>query len=206
MRKSPRIISLHILFCIVLLCISACSEEESNLPLDVPRGYTPVLEIEMGDRILTFGPFVGYYFKPVNASDLSRLNFICFNERSHYTLDLPRNIKLFEGEAVLQTLEDTDFVVPADNRINPVIFADAPSVWLQNRPEPQDEFVHFHSAYDALGSVFTGYWIKHVGAGSFTYDMGGRVGPQSMLYHQVTPVVDITFAHIIEFDKGPALQ
>lgn len=189
---------------IVLLGASACSEQESNLPLDVPRGYTQVIELEMGDSILTFGPFVGYYFSPVHPHDMSRLNFICFNERSYYTLDLPRNSKLFEGEAVLRTLEKLNFVVPADDRMNPVIFADAPLAWLKNRPAPQDEFVHFHSTYDALGFVLAGYWIKHVGAANFTYDMGGRVGPESILYHEVSPGTDTQFARIMEFDTGVA--
>ena len=206
MFKIPKKIVIQALFCVVLLSVSACSEQESNLPLDIPRGYTPVIELEMGDRILNFGPFVGYYFMPVTPDDLSRLKFVCFNERSFYTLDLPENTKLFSGEAVLQTLAETEFTVPADDRINPIVFADAPSLWLENRPKPQDEFIHFHSAYDALGSVLAGYWIQHVGEASFTYDMGGRVGPESVLYHEVTPGVDLKFAHIMEFDKGPALQ
>ena len=189
----------------VLLYASACSHEKAQ-PLDVPRGYTNILEFEKGGRVLTFGPFVGYYFSPVNPEDLSRLKFICFNERSFYTRDLPENAKIFEGDAVLQMLAEVDFTVPADDRINPVVFAEAPSVWLENRPKPQGEFVHFHSAYDALGSVQAGYWIRHIGKASFTYDMGRRVGPQSVLYHQVTPGVDRKFAHIMEFDKGPALR
>lgn len=37
----------------------------------------------------------------------------------------------------------------------------------------------------------------------FTYDMGGRVGPDSPLYHEVTPGTDRDFAKIMEFDYGP---
>jgi hypothetical protein len=38
---------------------------------------------------------------------------------------------------------------------------------------------------------------------AFTYDMGGRVGPDSVLYHKVMPGSDKAFARIIEFDRGP---
>lgn len=190
----------------MVLNISACSGEQTELPLDIPRGYTNSIEFEKDGRVLTFGPFVGYYFSPVNPEDLSRLKFICFNERSFYTRDLPENTTLFEGDAVLQTLAQVDFVIPADDRINPILFKDAPAEWLENRPEPRDEYLHFHSAYDALGSVLTGYWIRHEGTAGFTYDMGDRVGPESVLYHEVVPGVDTAFAQILEFDKGPALQ
>lgn len=187
--------------------LTACTEEKKPAPPDVPRGYVERIEIERGDRIISFGPFVGYYFQPVKSGDFSRLKFLTYNERSFYTSDLPENAKIFEGDAVLQTLsDDVDFVVPADDRINPVVFADAPPSWLANRPRPQDEFVHFHSCYDALGSVLTGYWLRHVGTADYTYDMGGRLGPESILYHRVTPGVDTSFARILEFDKGPALQ
>ncbi len=206
MSKPVVKISIQAVVFLMVVYISACSREQTALPLDVPRGYTNSIEFEKDGRVLTFGPFVGYYFSPVNLEDLNRLKFICFNERSFYTQDLPENTKLFEGNAVLQTLTQTDFVIPADDRINPILFKDAPAEWLENRPEPQNEYLHFHSAYDALGSVLTGYWIRHEGTAEFTYDMGGRVGPESVLYHKVTPGTDTAFAQILEFDKGPALQ
>jgi len=101
-KRVVQIIVQAVIF-LMLLYVSACSQEKTH-PLDVPRGYTNILEFEKGGRFLTFGPFVGYYFSPFNPEDLSRLKFICFNERSFYTRDLPENTKIFEGEAVLQTL------------------------------------------------------------------------------------------------------
>ncbi len=184
----------------------SCTEEKKASGPDVPRGYVKRVEIEKDDRIISFGPFVGYYFQPVKKGDFSRLKFLTYNERSFYTSDLPENAKIFEGDAVMRTLaDDVDFTVPADDRINPVLFADAPASWLADRPKPQDEFVHFHSCHDALGSVLTGYWLRHIGEATFTYDMGGRLGPESILYHKITPGVDTSFARILEFDKGPAL-
>lgn len=38
---------------------------------------------------------------------------------------------------------------------------------------------------------------------AFTYDMGGRVGPEGPLYHQVIPGIDREFTLLIEFDWGP---
>jgi len=207
-RRTPAISGitvLGVLFAAWLM--TACTEEKKVSAPDVPRGYVQRIEIEQGDRIITFGPFVGYYFQPVKKGDFSHLKFLTYNERSYYTSDLPENAKIFEGDAVLQTLgDDVDFIVPADDRINPVMFADAPASWLENRPKPQDEFVHYHSCYDALGSVLTGYWLRHVGTATYTYDMGERLGPASILYHTVTPGVDTSFARILEFDKGPALE
>jgi hypothetical protein len=52
--------------------------------------------------------------------------------------------------------------------------------------------------------VLTGYWIRHVAVSEFTYDMGGRVGKKSPLYHRVRKGPDREFARIIEFDRGPA--
>ena len=189
-------------FLSVLLASSACRAKEDKVLLDVPRGYRQVIELEMGDRLVSFGPFVGYYFYPVESNDLKKLQFFTYNERSFYTRDLPENAKLFEGEAILQELATVNFVIPADDRINPILFAEAPQQWLNNRPEPQEEYIHFHSCYDAQGSVTAGYWLKHVGTASFTYDMGNRVGPDSVLYHEVSPGIDKSFARLIEFDKG----
>lgn len=195
-------ISILTVFLSLLLNFSACRAKENEVPLEVPRGYRQIIEIEIGDRLVSFGPFVGYYFSPAEPKDLKRLNFITFNEGSFYTRDLPENAKLFEGEAILQELAAANLIIPADDRINPVLFADIPQQWLENRPKPQDEYIHFHSCYDAQGSVTAGYWLKHVGTASFTYDMGNRVGPDSVLYHQVSPGIDKSFARLMEFDRG----
>lgn len=176
---------------------------EQTVGLDLPRGYMPTLEIEKNGHLIRFGPFVGYYFKPDPLENFSRLNVLCFNEKSFYTRDLPENSLLFEGEAVMSTLEDLDLKKEGEGRIFPVFFNEAPEQWTQNRPDPMDEFLHFHSCYDAAGPVLTGYWIRHRGVAVFTYDMGQRVNKESPLYHRVTPGIDKDFARIIEFDRGP---
>jgi hypothetical protein len=193
-------------FCLLTLAGCGQSDDGGNAEApkpDVPRGYVSVLQIEKGDRLLGFGPFVGYYFRPESTDDLSRVHLVCFNERSFYTKDVAENAKLFEGEARLVELADLNTPLPDSDRINPVYFSDAPPQWLENRPEPKDEFLHFHSCYDAEGPVLAGYWIRHEAMATFTYDMGGRVGPDSPLYHQVEPGVDKEFARIVEFDRGP---
>jgi hypothetical protein len=157
----------------------------------------------MDGRLVGFGPFVGYYFKPETMDDFNRIHFICFNERSFYTRDLPPNTKLFEGEGLLTRLENVKYEIPVADRINPVFFYEAPPSWLKTRPEPQDEYIHFHSCYDSQGPVLEGYWLRHAGVAEFTYDMGGLVGPNSPLYHKVKPGIDKEFARIIEFDRGP---
>ena len=192
---------------LIFLCglfIQACTDtgKRASEP-DIPRGYMAVLEIEQQGRRLTFGPFVGYYFKPDSPDDLTRLSFICFNEQQFYTLDLPENTLLYKGNAVLARLSDTGTPLPEDGRITPVFFPDAPAQWLDKRPDPTDEYIHFHSAYNAQGAVRTGYWLRHNALKSFTYDMGGRVNKQSPLYHQVVKGVDKEFANIVEFDRGP---
>ena len=189
----------------IAIFLAGCSGETgSGSALDVPRGYVPVLEIKQEGRLFRIGPFVGYYFKPEDPNDLSSLKFVCFNERSFYTLDLPENAKLFEGDAMFRTLPVEDFPLPrGQDRIQPVFFQDAPAGWLATRPEPQDEFLHFHSCYDAAGPVRHGYWIRHYATADFTYDMGGRVGEGSPLYHAVKAGVDKNFARIVEFDSGP---
>ena len=179
-------------------------QKDKGTSLKVPKGYVARLDIQLKDRLLGFGPFVGYYFKPLNPEDLTRLSFVCYNEDSFYTRDLPENTLLFEGEALLTQLVDTGFPLPSENRINPVFFGDAPGKWLNDRPRPRDEYLHFHSCYDGLGPVLAGYWIRHEGKASFTYDMGDRIGPDSPLYHEVHPGIDKQFAKIMEFDAGPA--
>lgn len=187
-----------------LITLFGCRQQQKNdaVVLNVPRGYVPVLEVMMDDQLMGFGPFVGYYFKPETAGDLTRLKFVCFNERSFYTLDVPENAKIFEGDAILAQLSDVDFEIPVKNRINPVFFEQAPSKWLKNRPEPRDEFVHFHSCFDSQRPIRWGYWVRHYAVASFTYDMGKRVGPDSPLYHRVNPGIDKSLARIIEFDQG----
>lgn len=175
----------------------------SEVEFSAPRGYTDTLEIVRDGRVLGFGPFVGYYFSPPDPEDLARLRLVCFNERGFYSSDAPVNAKLFEGEAVLVTLPDAGFSLPKEDRINPVFFDQAPSRWLDSRPRPRDEFVHFHSCYNNGGPVRTGYWIRHRAVRGFTYDMGGRVGLDSPLYHRVHKGPDTGFARIVEFDSGP---
>ncbi|MCF8068396.1 MAG: hypothetical protein K9L30_07415 [Desulfobacterales bacterium] len=194
---------------IMWFIISACGSGPTEALFEkppVPVGYVDRLEIQVGDRVLSFGPFVGYYFKPSSVEDLSQLDFVCFNERSFYTLDLPANSQLYSGHARWRHLpEDTQTVIPADGRrIVPVFFSQAPKSWLNSRPAPLNEYVHFHSAYDNRGAVRFGYWFRHVAQASFNYDMGGRVTTDSPLYHAVEPGPDKQFARIIEFDHGPA--
>lgn len=185
------------------------SSKETSVRLDVPKGYLPVIEIEVNDRILTFGPFVGYYFKPLKSGSFSDIAFVCFNERSFYTRDMPENSLLFKGDAVLTTLPETNdskFSLTGSRRIYPVFFKTAPLEWLNTRPRPMDAYVHFHSCHDVRGPVLTGYWIRHRAVAAFTYDMGGRVGKDSSLYHRVKPGMDTDFARIIEFDRGPDMR
>lgn len=165
-----------------------------------------MIEIEIDDHRLRFGPFVGYYFKPVQPGSFSHISFVCFNERSFYSLDMPENSLLFKGDAVLTMLPEINhpgISLTGRRRIHPIFFKTAPPEWLISRPLPMDEYVHFHSCHDRQGPVLTGYWIRHRAVASFTYDMGRRVGKDSPLYHRVTPGVDKGFARIIEFDRGP---
>jgi hypothetical protein len=196
---------LNAALCAGLVFLSACGQDRTSADaLRVPRGFLRTLRIETTAGIVSFGPFVGYYFAPESGSDLSRLRFVCFNERAHYTRDLPENALLFEGQARYTVLPDADFDIPAAaGRIIPLFFGEAPAAWRESRPEPRDEFLHFHSCHDNAGFVRAGFWLRHVGAAAFTYDMGGRVSPPSPLYHRVAPGPDKRFARIIEFDRGP---
>jgi hypothetical protein len=156
------------------------------------------------DHRYGFGPFVGYYFRPADPKDLTRLEFLCFNEQGFYASDAPKNALLFEGEAVLVRLPGVREEIPQGaDRILPVFFETAPRSWLETRPEPQAHFTHFHSCYDARGPALLGYWLRHEARSAFSYDMGGRVGTQSPLYHRATPGADHRFARAIEFDRGP---
>jgi hypothetical protein len=184
--------------------LSACSGEQRHAPAQVPHGYYATLRMVADGRQIHLGPFVGYYFKPADANDFSRLDFICLNERQFYTRDLPDGAKLYEGEAIQTTLP-REIPLPAagGDRMHPIFDKDIPAAWWATRPQPREEFVHFHSGYDAAGPVHTGYWLRHRAVAAFTYDMGGRVGPESILYHKVNPGPDRDFARIVEFDWGP---
>jgi hypothetical protein len=171
--------------------------------VDTPRGYYTQLEFLYQGQQLSFGPFVGYYFRPENGDDLTRLTFRCYNERQFYSDQLPADALLFEGEAVVTSLPRVRALPRNEARIEPIFFADAPPQWLQSRPAPQEEFVHFHSAYDFNGPSYTGYWLRHQPATSFTYNMGGRIAQDSPLYHQTVPGEPQSFPQIIEFDAGP---
>ena len=191
-----------------LFTFSGCSDENNGQVRaegpEIPRGYQARLEIQVDDQVLNFGPFVGYYFKPSEVINTSRLDFLCFNENSFYTRDVEPNALLYRGTAIFQRLDDKVRSIPkTGNRIIPLFFSEAPAQWTESRPEPQQDFVHFHSAYNALGAVYSGFWLKHVAEGTFTYNMGGRVDSKSQLYHHVQPGTDLNFAHIIEFDHGP---
>ena len=92
----------------------------------VPRGYMARLEQVHDGRMIGFGPFVGYYFRPEDPRDLSRLKFVCFNENRFYSSDMPDGAKLYEGTAVRATLPQADITIPAQERINPVFFRKRP--------------------------------------------------------------------------------
>jgi hypothetical protein len=187
----------------LFLVLLACGAGRSDTPAQVPRGFYAVLRIVEDGRQIHFGPFVGYYFKPATPNDLHHLTFICLNERRFYTKDLPDGALLYEGEALLTVLPPS-IPIPAfdGDRMLPIFDQHIPAAWWATRPQPQDEFVHFHSCYDATGPVHTGYWLRHRAVAAFTYDMGGRVGPDSILYHRVVPGPDRQFARIVEFDSG----
>lgn len=180
----------------------ACSRAP-QVPLSLPRGYVDTLQVDKDGKRFEFGPFVGYYFRPETPGDLSHLHFLCFNEQQFYTDELPANTRLYEGIALQRTLPEVGRALPDRSRINPVFFHDAPVRWKDSRPVPQDAFLHFHSCYDAAGPALTGYWLAHTAVTSFTYNMGGRVGRRSPLFHRVHAGVDTNFAPIIEFDRGP---
>lgn len=171
--------------------------------VETPRGFYSQLEFLYQGQLLSFGPFVGYYFKPDNGDNLTQLEFRCYNERQFYTDQLPTDALLYEGVALLSSLPRVRALPRSNARIEPVFFDQAPPEWLQSRPAPQDQFVHFHSAYDSTGPSYTGYWLRHQAVDSFTYNMGGRVDKGSPLYHQAEPEEPQRFPHIVEFDAGP---
>jgi hypothetical protein len=194
---------------VVVAVLAGCAEPEAAPPPspEVPRGFSQTLQVQRDGQLYRFGPFVGYYFRPVDRESLSRLQFICFNEDKFYSSDMPAGARLFVGEAVLRQIEPLEEAIPKEGgRIRPVFFNEAPSVWLGNRPEPQNEFVHFHSTYNAAGRAFLGYWLRHRAVAAFTYDMGGRVDESSPLWHRVREGPDLKFPRIIEFDFGKGIN
>lgn len=192
-------------FTVMVSVLWACgspSTEDSAAPR-IPRGYLKALEFVHNERLLRFGPFVGYYFRPEIPGDFRRLHLLCYNEGRFYASDAPDGALLFEGTAVLTDLPPLPVSLPqSEERIQPVFFQDAPPPWIASRPEPQDVYRHFHSCSDATGAVLTGYWLRHTPVRDFTYDMGGRVGPASPLYHQVRMGDETGFPQIMEFDRG----
>lgn len=206
----------HLVLLLVAACLlltaTACSDAEAPRPsasveLEVPRGYQSVVRVERGGQIAWFGPFMGYYFRPESPGDLSKLDFVCFNEEGFYSSDMPVNAQLFKGKARLVRLPGRRSDQPQPiGRITPVSFSEAPQEWLDTRPQPSDAFVHFHSLHDGRGARMDGYWVAHEAVASFTYDMGGRVDQSSMLYHEVKSGHDPDFAHLLEFDQGPDNQ
>jgi len=188
-----------LLVCLALLTGVVSDAEAAQ---DIPRGFYPRLEISHAGRTLMFGPFVGYYFKPISGADTSRLEFVCYNERQFYTDELPADTLLFKGEAVLTTLPEVKAIPASGQRITPIFASEAPDAWLKTRPEPQENFRHFHSTYNRNGATYTGYWLKHDAVESFTYNMGGRLSAESPLYHQARPENQADFPAIIEFDRG----
>ena len=205
MHVLHRLAGMVVAACFLAVLAAECGRgRPAEVELDIPRGYMPTLMVEREGRLYSFGPFVGYYFRPQDPRDLSRLRFVCFNEGGFYSADAVKNDRLFEGEAILVSLPEIGVKPPSGpERIEPVFFEEAPAAWLETRPEPPNEFVHFHSCYDARGPALRGYWLRHKAVVDFTYDMGGRVGPDSPLYHEVRKGVDKNFARIVEFDSGP---
>ncbi len=121
--------------CACVAVMSGCRSDQgtdgsSDGPVSVPHGYMDRLEQVHDGRMIGFGPFVGYYFRPEDPRDLSRLRFVCFNENRFYSSDMPDGAKLYEGTAVRTTLPLTDAVIPARDRINPVFFDEWPEDWF----------------------------------------------------------------------------
>ena len=126
-RAETKMSSALVLFVCFMFWIggSGCAPTGTDaISLSVPRGYVSIIELDMDGRRVGFGPFVGYYFKPKEPGDLTRLAFICFNEQSFYTRDMPENAKLFEGEAVFTRLPEADMDLPSEHRINPRFFSE----------------------------------------------------------------------------------
>jgi len=168
-----------------------------------PRGFQSSWKIPLGDVLAGFGPFVGYWFRPETSGNFDRLRFVCANVNRFYASTMPDGAVLFEGDAILRKLPGTGEPLPRAHRINAVFFAEAPAEWLRTRPEPREEFLHFHSCYDASGPLPHGYWMRHVAREPFLFDMGARAGPGSPVYHEIERGPARNFSRIVEFDRGP---
>ena len=103
----------------LLVAVSGVAQSQAS-ESKVPRGYYSRLELSHQGQRLSFGPFVGYYFKPQTGADMTRLDFLCLNERSFYTDQLPEDAVLFHGEAVLATLPGLGAIPQGKQRITPV--------------------------------------------------------------------------------------
>jgi len=88
--------------------IMGCPSAEAPLSVVVPHGYMARLQQVRDGRLIQFGPFVGYYFRPQDPDDPSRLRFVCFNEKKFYSSDRAEGAKLYEGVAVRATLPESD--------------------------------------------------------------------------------------------------
>ena len=93
-----------LLICAYTAVMSGCRSDpetdgSSGVVFVVPHGYMARLEQVHDGRMVGFGPFVGYYFRPEDPGDLSRLRFVCFNENRFYSSDMPSGAKLYEGTA-----------------------------------------------------------------------------------------------------------
>lgn len=193
---------------VLALCGACARQDPGEVRLEVPHGYVQRLHVLHGGRWYGFGPFIGYYFKPMDPGDLGRLRLLCFNERGFYASDAPRNALLYEGDAVLVELPEAEVSLDGEDadRIRPLFDPHLPESWRATRPEPAEQYRHFHSCYDARGPARVGYWLRHEAKRAFTYDMGARVTSGSPLYHVVAPGPDRAFASSVEFDRGPGLS
>jgi len=89
------------------------------------------VEVQVDDLLLGFGPFVGYYFKPVDNGNTLRLSFRCYNEQQFYTEDLPADALLYTGTAVFTELPaQKQQPLRGQGRIEPLFFPEALAAWL----------------------------------------------------------------------------
>jgi len=83
--------------------------ENRNLSINTPFRAFDLYWVGVDGRRIGFGPFVGYYFRPEDPRNLSRLQFVCFNENKFYSSDMPDGARLYEGTAVRTTLPEPQF-------------------------------------------------------------------------------------------------
>ena len=124
------ILTFH-LICGCVAVMSGCRSDQERIGGDgssgggitIPHGYMARLEQVHEGRLIGFGPFVGYYFRPEDPRDLGRLSFVCFNEKRFYSSDMPDGAKLYEGTALLVTLPSADIVIPGPGQDQSDIFS-----------------------------------------------------------------------------------